>query len=347
MVDINGHGVGSEDGSGGESVTSRAVDLVDLTRSFGSIRLAVIGDAMLDVWMEGSARRISPEAPVPVIRLQNTDSFPGGAANVAGLAAALGISATLVGVVGDDDVATELEHVVGLEQVETRLFRDKSRITTRKTRIVSGPQQVCRVDEEINEPLSAESEAALRVIIQEVVSEVDVVVLQDYGKGTVTDQVVADVLLQASKSDVPVVADPSGDGAGRFSRVALVKPNRMEAFASLGRPFEESTSASALALELSRELMGCPTLVTDGKRGCGLAVSDESFAFPAPIRNVIDATGAGDAVVAVVGATLGAGGGFWSAAALGNLAGSIAVTKRGTCTFGLDELVLAVQAQDG
>ena len=326
---------------------SRAKGLVDLARSLGSIRLAVIGDVMLDVWMEGSARRISPEAPVPVIRLENTNPLPGGAANVAGLAAALGASATLVGVVGDDDVATELEQVVGLERVEAKLFRDKSRITTRKTRIVSGPQQVCRVDEEINEPLSAESEAVLSPMIQEVVSEVDVVVLQDYGKGTVTDRVVADVLLQASKSKVPVVADPSGDGVGRFSRVTLVKPNRMEAFAALGRPFEESTSACGLALELSRELTGCPTLVTDGKRGCGLAVSDESFTFPAPVRDVIDATGAGDAVAAVAAAALGAGGDFWSAAALGNLAGSIAVTKRGTCTFGLDELVLAVQAQDG
>ena len=326
---------------------SRAKDLVDLARSLGSIRLAVIGDVMLDVWMEGPARRISPEAPVPVIRLQNTNPFPGGAANVAVLAAALGASATLVGVVGDDDVATELEQVVGLERVEARLLRDKSRITTRKTRIVSGPQQVCRVDEEINEPLSAESEAVLSPMIQEVVSEGDVVVVQDYGKGTVTDQVVADVLLQASKSDVPVVADPSGDGVGRFSRATLVKPNRMEAFAALGRPFEEFTSASGLALELSRKLMGCPTLVTDGKRGCGLAVSDESFTFPAPVRDVIDATGAGDAVVAVAAAALGAGGDFWSAAVLGNLAGSIAVTKRGTCTFRLDELVVVVQAQDG
>ena len=328
-------------------MTDSAKNLAELTRSIKSVRLAVVGDVILDTWIEGPVRRVSREAPVPVVLLRTTTAFPGGAANVAVLVASWGAPVSLVGVVGNDEAATELVHAIERGHVSVTLLRDGSRITTRKTRIVSGQQQVCRVDEEMTEPLSSQSEASLRKIIPEVVAEADAVVLQDYGHGTLTDRVIADVLQCASERDVPVVADPFGGSAARFAQASLVKPNRMEAFAALGRPLEESTSASSLALELSRELMGCPTLVTDGKRGCGLAVSDESFAFPAPVRNVIDVTGAGDAVVAVVAAALGAGGDFWSAAALGNLAGSIAVTKRGTCTFGLDELVLAVQAQNG
>ena len=347
MVDSHGHGVDSRDNSGGRFVTTKVKGLVDLARSLRSIRVAVIGDVMLDVWIEGPVRRMSPEAPVPVIQLERTSVFPGGAANVAGLVAALGASATLVGVVGDDDVATELEATVGSRSIEARLFRDNTRVTTRKTRIASSGQQVCRVDEETTEPLSAELEAELATMIARVVPEVDVVVLQDYGKGAVSDKVIADVLAQASTGSTRVVVDPSGDGAGRFLHATLIKPNRLEALAALGRPFEEVTSASCLALELTQELTGCPSLVTDGKRGCGLAVGDESFAFPAPTRDVTDATGAGDAVVAVAAAALGAGGDLWSAAALGNIAGSVAVTKRGTSTFGLEELVLAVQAQYG
>ena len=184
-------------------------------------------------------------------------------------------------------------------------------------------------------------------MIQEAFAGADVVVLQDYGKGTVTDKVIAEVLRCASDRQIPVVADPSGSGAARFSGSSLVKPNRTETLAALGRPYEETTPASVLALELSQELTGGPTLVTDGKRGCGLAISGDSFEFPAPQRDVIDATGAGDAVVAVAAAALGVGGDLWSAAALGNLAGSVAVTKRGTSTFDLQELLLAVLAQDG
>jgi D-beta-D-heptose 7-phosphate kinase/D-beta-D-heptose 1-phosphate adenosyltransferase len=304
--------------------------------------VAVVGDVMLDVWIEGSVRRISPEAPVPIVEVDDRSSLLGGAANVAGLVAAIGAGAWLVGVTGEDEVSHELSLLLGSAAVEFRLVADGSRCSTRKTRIVSAGQQICRLDEEDRQPISADTEDSLLSYMDDAFESADAVIISDYGKGVVTNRIIDGAIARAAEHGIPVVADPSRGGALRFSGATVIKPNRAEALAALGLTVEDRRSAAGLA-GLLRHLLGeGAVLVTDGQHGIGVSSTRADYQVPGIRRDVSDVTGAGDAVAAVVGLSVGAGLELDMAAQFGNAAGAVAVSKLGTASFTLSELDAAL-----
>jgi len=317
-------------------MTSPGGEMLESVAGLEGVRLAVIGDVMVDVWLEGPVRRVSPEAPVPVVELTATRRRLGGAANVAAVIGSLGGSASVLGLVGDDGgsrlVADLLREAGGVPV----LVEDPSRPTTRKTRVVSGPQQLCRIDEESSAPPSGEVAERLSASVPAILDEAEAVVLSDYGKGVLDDDLIALVCRGAAERGLPVVADPWGSGVARFGATTVVKPNRLEACTALDAPLD--TPVVDLAVALRERMDGAAVLVTDGADGMALADEDGFHRIAAIRREVADVTGAGDAVAAVLAAVLGGGGELRVAAGLGNAAGAVAVTKRGTAPFSLGEL---------
>jgi D-beta-D-heptose 7-phosphate kinase/D-beta-D-heptose 1-phosphate adenosyltransferase len=319
-------------------VTVTATSAIEALKELATARVVVVGDVMLDVWVEGSARRISPEAPVPIVEVGKRSSRLGGAAHVARLVAGLGAGACLVGVTGEDEVGDELSLLLGSAAVESRLVADGTRCSTRKTRIVSAGQQICRLDEEDRHSISTDTEDLLLSYMDDAFDAADAVIISDYGKGVVTGRIIDGIVARAIERRIAVVADPSQGGAIRFSSATVVKPNRSEALAALGLTVENQESAAGLAGQL-RDLLGeVAVLVTDGQHGIGVSSSTGNRQEPGIRRDVSDVTGAGDAVAAVVGLSVGAGLELDMAVRLGNAAGAVAVSKWGTASFMLSEL---------
>ena len=294
---------------------------------------------MVDRWIDGSIRRISPEAPVPVVEVQRTFSHLGGAANVAGLIGHLGVGVGLLGVVGDDETGRDLADLLAAAGVQAELVSDPTRPTTRKTRVVSGGHQVCRYDEEVRGEVGAEVEDELRERAIELVSEADVLVLSDYGKGCLTESVVWHCLELAACGGVPVLADPTGATMARYGSVDVLKPNRIETLHALGLGVDEESSTVELAGQL-REQVGCQAvMVTDGPNGICLASETIASRISGHPREVVDVTGAGDAVAAGVAIGLALGADLEQAATLGNAAGAAAVSKKGTAPISRNDLL--------
>ena len=316
-------------------------------QSFGSIRVAVIGDVMLDIWLEGPVRRISQEAPIPVVELTSREVSPGGAANVAELLTTLGATVSLLGVVGDDDEALALKEAINSTSVTVEFVHDADRPTTTKTRVLSGTQQICRLDVEDRRPVSRDVESRLAAAIPDTLHGADAIIISDYGKGALTAEVVEAVFgtgfPQAERP--PVIVDPQGSDVARYARATLLKPNRLEAFSALQVSFDETTPVLELAEALRERIGGCAVLVTDGAKGMALAAEDETVTISAISRAVADTAGAGDAVTALSALALASGFGLTAAAHWGNVAGAAAVSKRGTEPISISELLAVVEEQ--
>ena len=307
--------------------------------AIAQVRLLVVGDVMLDVWVDGPVRRISPEAPVPVVDVASRSSRLGGAANVAGLAVSLGAEVDVIGLVGADGAGEELREIIEGTGARSDLVVDSERPTTCKTRVVSGGHQVCRLDDEIRRPIDGRCEDAVVELVEDRLGSADVMVLSDYGKGVLTDRVLHVATEAAARRSVPVVADPSGNRAALFGGADVVKPNRSEALAALGADFGDEHSAVDLAVALSERLGGTTVMVTDGRHGIGLAAGGTGSTISGIPREVADVTGAGDAVATTVALVLGAGFDLDMAAALGNAAGAVAVSRFGTAPFTAEDLL--------
>ena len=312
-------------------------------QSFESTRVAVIGDVMLDIWLEGPVRRISQEAPIPVVELTGREESPGGAANVAELLASLGATVSLLGVVGQDDEASALREAVRSTKITARFVGDEGRPTTTKTRVVSGTQQICRLDVEDRSPAVPSIESEMIEAVPEALDGADAVIISDYGKGALTEKVVDAILSQTLIGEQPTVVDPNGPDATRYSRSTILKPNRHEAFRALQLPFDQSTPSSKLAKELKEKINGCAVLVTDGANGMTLTAEAGTYEIPAIGHAVVDVAGAGDAVSAMLALSLAAGHGLEMAAHCGNVAGAAAVLKRGTAPITISDLVSVLE----
>ena len=328
-------------------MTNFFLDPLRSVQQFESSRIAVIGDLMLDVWLEGPVRRISQEAPIPVVELTSREVSPGGAANVAELLTNLGATVSLLGVVGDDDEALALKEAVSSTSVTVEFVHDADRPTTTKTRILSGTQQICRLDVEDRRPVSRDVESRLTAAIPDILHGADAIIISDYGKGALTAEVVEAVFGTAfpQAERPPVIVDPQGSDVARYARATLLKPNRLEAFSALQVSFDETTPALELAEALRERIGGCAVLVTDGANGMALAAEDETGVISPIGRAVADTAGAGDAVTAVSALALASGFGLTAAAHWGNVAGAAAVSKRGTEPISISELLAVAEEQ--
>lgn len=269
--------------------------------SFKNVRALVVGDLMLDEYVFGTASRISPEAPVMVIRQDSMRHVPGGAANVAKNIAALGGSASVVGIVGDDDAGRALQDslssLAGVSHV-TKVEPD--RVTTRKTRIVADhSHQVLRVDNETTLPISDHAVAWLLDQIESNLSSCDVIVLSDYLKGVMTEQVVSRTIQLATTKDIPVVANPKPSSAAFYRSACLLSLNRAEARMLLG--VEVTADSASDVADAVRAKVGCEmAVVTLGDQGMVAAGQQETARVNAPKVEVYDTAGAGDTVIATL-----------------------------------------------
>jgi D-beta-D-heptose 7-phosphate kinase/D-beta-D-heptose 1-phosphate adenosyltransferase len=305
-------------------------------------RVLCVGDLMVDRFVYGEVSRVSPEAPIPVLARSRELVMLGGAGNVARNVAALGGTAALVGLIGGDAEANEAQRLVGEEPgVEGYLVTDAGRPTTLKTRFVSAGQQLLRVDMEESRPVSGEIEQRLVRTIRDAADGSGVILLSDYGKGVVTDAVIA-ACHDAARAGAKVVVDSKARSFARYGGIDLVKPNAAElAYATdlpTGTDAEvEAALARALELWATRAV-----LVTRAAKGVSLAVRGEPVRhFPTVAREVFDVSGAGDTTLAALGLALAAGVDLAEAVAFAQLAAGVAVGKAGTATVSPEELVEA------
>lgn len=322
-----------------------------------SRRILVLGDVMLDHFIWGAVRRISPEAPVPIVEVTRETTFPGGAANVARNLSALTQGALLLGRVGRDSAADELCQLLQKEGVDTsHLLRHPSLPTIAKTRIIARQQHVVRVDRERLEPLGADELDRLAATVEQLLPGLHGLILEDYGKGLITQPLLDRLLPMAAKAGVLTTVDPSPRNPLQWKGASLVKPNRLEAFAASGL----SDSRSGLPplqdealLEVGRRLLALwqvpMVLVTLGEAGMMLFARDAApHHIPTRAREVYDVSGAGDTAIAFLTLALAAGLGPQVAAEIANHASGIVVGKLGTARVTREELLDALlNAQAG
>ena len=308
----------------------------------------VVGDVMLDEYVWGNVRRISQEAPVPVVEMCRRTRAPGGAANAAANVIALGGKAVLGGVVGRDRQAEQLCESLVERGVETGgLVADDGRPTTTKTRIVAHGQQIVRVDHERPTPLSARVEDVLLQRTWECLQNVDACVLSDYDKGVVSARLARRLICMARRSGKPVVVDPKGTDYAKYRGATVITPNLHEAQRALSREASHDIDVPEAGRLLLDILPDTAVLITRGAQGMSLFSSGIPPVYvPTEARNVFDVTGAGDTVVGALALALAAELPLEQAVQLANRAAGIVVGKSGTATATLEDLAGVEPAGD-
>ncbi|MFN9489400.1 MAG: D-glycero-beta-D-manno-heptose-7-phosphate kinase [Betaproteobacteria bacterium] len=303
-------------------------------------RVLVVGDVMLDRYWFGEVSRISPEAPVPIVKVDRIEERPGGAANVARNVSALGAKAALLSVVGRDEAGRCLKQLLQQEKVATSLHTDATISTTVKLRVIGRQQQLLRADFETLP--SHEVLASKLKDYQRLLKNADVVILSDYGKGGLAH--IAKMIAAARSLGVPVLVDPKGEDYSRYRGATLVTPNRAELRAVTGGwTSERMLEAKAQALRQRLGLGGL--LVTRSEEGMTLYRKGGKRHEPAQAREVYDVSGAGDTVIATIGVMLAAGESMDSAIRIANRAAGIVVGKFGTAVVYPQELFAAAEGQ--
>ena len=307
---------------------------------FQNARLLVIGDVMLDRYWHGSASRVSPEAPVPVVQVANREDRPGGAGNVALNIAALGSAVRLVGVVGDDESGLELLSRLKAAGVYCDFLQSEEKPTITKLRIISQNQQLIRLDFE--KAFEASDIIGLQDKAKSLVDDSQVMVLSDYGKGALQD--IIDLIDLGRSRNIPIIVDPKGADFTKYRGATLITPNLTEFEAVVGGSDNEDEFVNK-GLRLVRELNLEAILITRGEHGMTLIRPDSpELHLPARAQEVFDVTGAGDTVISVLAASMAAGDGFADATALANLAAGLVVGKLGTAAISGPELRRAMLA---
>jgi D-beta-D-heptose 7-phosphate kinase/D-beta-D-heptose 1-phosphate adenosyltransferase len=312
-------------------------------RGFHDRHVLVVGDLMLDRYLWGAVDRISPEAPVPVVRLDHKSCVAGGAANVAANLNALGCKVSVAGAVGADEDGSQLLELLKSAGVETSaVLPTPDRPTTCKTRILGGRQQMLRLDVEKGGEISLEFVSPLLSAIERALSGCSAIVLSDYGKGLLGDSVCQAIIRRGHELSIPTFADPKGLHYEKYESCDVISPNRLELAAA--------TSTDSCNLELLlrkgeglRARLGiCRLVVTLGELGIALLDNTGIRRFPALAREVFDVSGAGDTVIATLSAAVATGLDFDDAIRLANLAAGIVIRKLGTVPITKDELVAAL-----
>lgn len=323
-----------------------AVAIPDLLDRFAGQTVAVIGDVMLDRYWWGGAARLSPEAPVPVIRMERITELPGGAANVAANVAGLGGVPRLVGLVGDDDTGRALRQALKVAGVSADdLVISPRRPTTVKTRIIASHQHVVRVDEEQTGPASEDEADALLERVRPLLESAHVVVLSDYAKGALAPGVARDLIEAARKRALPVLVDPKGEDYTRYDGATLLAPNRLEAATAARVPVDRPETVPAAGRRLLDGLDVGSIIVTQGEEGMTVfRRGKDAVHLPTRTRVVYDVTGAGDSVMAALALALSAGVDVLTAAALANVVGGLAVERVGTTIVTAEALRLTLRS---
>ena len=314
--------------------------LVALLTAAAGKRIAVIGDAMLDVYLRGDVDRISPEAPVPVVHVTERKLALGGAANVAQNITAIGAACDIVCAIGDDAAGVLVRQMLHEVGAGTRAVVRVTRQTTQKTRVVARSQQLVRYDEEDDADFSGTEMEDLIAAALKAVDNADAVVLEDYNKGLLVPALITPVISHAKKRGIPVVVDPKYRNFFSYAGATIFKPNRRELESALGAEVDLDHPE---ALPATFERLGVEhLLLTLGEKGMALISSDgEIGRIPTTAREVYDVVGAGDTVTAYLATTLAAGGTPAQAAVIANFAAGVEIGKLGAATVQTDEVIAA------
>jgi D-beta-D-heptose 7-phosphate kinase/D-beta-D-heptose 1-phosphate adenosyltransferase len=308
--------------------------------SFGDTRILCVGDVMLDRYVYGDVRRISPEAPIPVLRVDEERAMLGGAGNVVRNLAALGAHVSFVSVVGQDAAGGEIEAMLEeLPKVDIRLVTEPKRLSTVKIRYVAMSQQVLRADYETSAALDAALQNEVIRNIRALLPQAQVLVLSDYGKGVLTPEVCRAAIDAARALGIPVIVDPKGKNYESYSGASVVTPNRKELAEATGLAIDTDEVLVSAARTLAERCDIGTLLVTRSREGMSVIADDGATThLPAEAREVFDVSGAGDTVVSTLAVAMASGLPLVEAASLANAAAGIVVGKVGTAVVYLDEL---------
>ncbi|MBX7158286.1 MAG: D-glycero-beta-D-manno-heptose-7-phosphate kinase [Verrucomicrobiae bacterium] len=314
--------------------------------SFRAKKILVIGDIMLDEFIWGKVSRISPEAPVPVVEVQREEFFTGGAANVARNLRPFGVSVLMMGRVGKDREGKQLLQLLKKEGVKTDYILNTSTLPTIvKTRIIAKTQQMVRVDKEVCDGLSQEHFARIKTLLKKALPEVDAVIIEDYGKGFVTQSLVDEVAKQCKKYKKIWTVDPNPNNPLNWFGATAIKPNRNEAFLFSGVLFsEDKKQLQRVGETLLKRWKAQLLLITLGEHGMQLFQKGKSsYASATKAREVFDVSGAGDTAIAIFTLALSAGATPQEATEMANHAAGVVVGKLGTATLTASELLESFQ----
>jgi len=323
--------------------TTTSVDPSELLALIGNLqdkKVVVIGDVMLDVYLKGAVARISPEAPIPVVEINEKDKkMPGGAANVACNITALGGRSSIIGVMGKDLAGRELVGELKRRKVDTKgMLAVSDRPTTEKTRVIAHTQQVVRIDREVKAPLSlSQQDQAIRKAMA-AIADADGVIFEDYNKGLLTARVISKLVAFARARKKIITVDPKFHNFFEFKGVTVMKPNMKEVTEALG-PEADGESFETIGFKVMKRLKAKSVVLTRSEHGMTLFEAGQPpRTIPTVAREVYDVSGAGDTVIATLTLALTAGASLLQAAALANYAAGIEVEKLGVATVSADEL---------
>lgn len=301
--------------------------------------ILVVGDLMIDHYLWGKADRISPEAPVQVIDVQNESTVLGGAGNVVNNLVSLGCDVTVMSVIGDDPIAQELTHMLENIDVNHFLICDENRRTSKKSRIIASAQQIVRYDNETKEPISSEVEAILNIKILTLMDTFDIVLVSDYGKGVITDSLMRKISFAAVGSETKILVDPKGENYEKYIGSYLLTPNKKEASLATDIDIVDDESLKTALKKLHNTACLQVPMITLSDQG--IAILDEKNELvikPTVAREVFDVTGAGDTVLASLGYCLAKNMNISDALEFANLAAGVVVGKIGSATATLEEI---------
>jgi len=316
-------------------------ELIGILDRVHAVRVLVLGDVMLDRFVYGSVARVSPEAPIPVLEVSRSLDSAGGAANVARNVASIGGHVTLIGVVGKDTWASDLQsELAASPTIDARLIVDAARPTTVKTRYVADGQQMLRADRELREPLSDEVATRLIDEFERSLQQADIVVLSDYAKGVLTERITRAAINAARNANKAVIVDPKARDFRRYAGATVLTPNRLELQTASGCECITDATVEAAARPFLDGNLCTFMVVTRGKDGMSVVGKGEAaIHLKTMARQVFDVSGAGDTAVAPMSLGMAAGANIVSAASLANVAAGIVVGKLGTAAVTSSELI--------
>jgi len=316
----------------------------ELFNDFNSLKIGVIGDVMLDTYIWGKVDRISPEAPVPIVSLHHKEQRIGGAGNVAINCSSLGAKVFMLGVIGDDDEATQLEQLLKESLIDTTgLIKSVKRKTTNKTRIISRNQQMLRFDAEITDDLNKEEETALLKQISNFIEHEDpnILIFEDYNKGVLTEKVIEQAIALCRASGVITAVDPKRRNFFNYKNVDIFKPNMKEVQEGLNLLFENADIYQLRNIheQLHKQLQHKVSLITLSEKGIFYQQLQNAAIIPSHLRNVADVSGAGDTVIAVAAMVYAATKNAHLMAEIANIAGGLVCEEVGTASVNREKLL--------
>jgi D-beta-D-heptose 7-phosphate kinase/D-beta-D-heptose 1-phosphate adenosyltransferase len=305
-----------------------------------SKKILVIGDLILDQYIFGKVKRISPEAPVPVVEVEKNIYIPGGAANVANNISSLGGRAIISGVIGEDGIGRILKEELLKKKIDiSGIVIEKNRPTSLKTRVIAHSQQVVRIDREKKEEIGKQTIKKILQKIEKFLKEVEVVVFSDYNKGMAEKNFVREIVKISKKFKKKIIVDPKPQNFEKFKNVTILTPNQQEAILYSHIEISDRKTLEKVAKKIMKNLKLEALLITRGEKGMSLFTEEKSIHIPAVTSEVYDVTGAGDTVVGALSVFLAAGFDLFTSVKLANYAAGVVVRKLGTATVTLGEIL--------